>query len=65
MEGELIAKAVILSPGASPSKLGIPLGDLVGGINGPIGILAALAESMPANWARCAWWKAITPHPMA
>ncbi len=31
-------------PGAMPTKLGIPLGDLVGGINGPIGILAALHE---------------------
>jgi len=31
-------------PGALPTKLGIPLGDLVGGINGPIGILAALHE---------------------
>ena len=30
--------------GAMPTKLGIPLGDLVGGINGPIGILAALHE---------------------
>ena len=28
----------------SPVKLGIPLGDLVGGINGPIAILAALHE---------------------
>ena len=28
----------------TPTKLGIPLGDLVGGINGPIGILAALHE---------------------
>lgn len=27
-----------------PTKLGIPLGDLVGGINGPIGVLAALHE---------------------
>ncbi len=27
-----------------PSKLGIPMGDLVGGINGPIGILGALYE---------------------
>ncbi|MFT4025232.1 MAG: CoA transferase [Novosphingobium sp.] len=27
-----------------PTKLGIPLGDLVGGINGPIGVLAALYE---------------------
>ncbi|MFC0206111.1 CaiB/BaiF CoA transferase family protein [Novosphingobium soli] len=27
-----------------PMKLGIPLGDLVGGINGPIGILSALYE---------------------
>jgi len=27
-----------------PTKLGIPLGDLVGGINGPIAILAALHE---------------------
>jgi crotonobetainyl-CoA:carnitine CoA-transferase CaiB-like acyl-CoA transferase len=31
-------------PGRLPAKLGIPLGDLVGGINGPIGILAALYE---------------------
>lgn len=31
-------------PDAMPSKLGIPVGDLVGGINGPIGILAALYE---------------------
>ncbi|MDE8654022.1 CaiB/BaiF CoA transferase family protein [Novosphingobium album (ex Liu et al. 2023)] len=31
-------------PGGLPTKLGIPLGDLVGGINGPIGILAALYE---------------------
>ena len=30
--------------GRPPTKLGIPLGDLVGGINGPIGILAALHE---------------------
>jgi crotonobetainyl-CoA:carnitine CoA-transferase CaiB-like acyl-CoA transferase len=30
--------------GREPTKLGIPLGDLVGGINGPIGILAALYE---------------------
>lgn len=31
-------------PGGLPSKLGVPVGDLVGGINGPIGILAALYE---------------------
>jgi crotonobetainyl-CoA:carnitine CoA-transferase CaiB-like acyl-CoA transferase len=31
-------------PGRTPTKLGIPVGDLVGGINGPIGILAALYE---------------------
>jgi crotonobetainyl-CoA:carnitine CoA-transferase CaiB-like acyl-CoA transferase len=31
-------------PGGAPLKLGIPLGDLVGGINGPMGILAALYE---------------------
>ncbi len=30
--------------GRPPTKLGIPLGDLIGGINGPIGILAALHE---------------------
>ena len=30
--------------GRAPTKLGVPLGDLVGGINGPIGILAALYE---------------------
>jgi crotonobetainyl-CoA:carnitine CoA-transferase CaiB-like acyl-CoA transferase len=30
--------------GAEPTKLGIPLGDLMGGINGPIAILAALYE---------------------
>jgi crotonobetainyl-CoA:carnitine CoA-transferase CaiB-like acyl-CoA transferase len=28
----------------APTRLGIPMGDLVGGINGPIGILAALYE---------------------
>ncbi|MEO7246815.1 MAG: CaiB/BaiF CoA-transferase family protein, partial [Novosphingobium sp.] len=31
-------------PGQPPMKLGIPIGDLVGGISGPIGILAALYE---------------------
>ncbi|MDB5725816.1 MAG: CoA transferase [Novosphingobium sp.] len=31
-------------PNGLPTKLGIPLGDLVGGVNGPIGILAALYE---------------------
>lgn len=31
-------------PGSLPVKLGLPMGDLVGGINGPIGILAALHE---------------------
>src|SRR6201996_6023108 len=31
-------------PGRPPTKLGIPLGDLIGGINGPIAILAALHE---------------------
>jgi crotonobetainyl-CoA:carnitine CoA-transferase CaiB-like acyl-CoA transferase len=31
-------------PGAVPVKLGLPMGDLVGGINGPIAILAALHE---------------------
>ena len=30
--------------GGAPIKLGIPLGDLVGGINGPIAILSALYE---------------------
>lgn len=30
--------------GGAPTKLGIPLADLVGGINGPIAILAALYE---------------------
>lgn len=30
--------------GGLPTKLGIPVGDLVGGVNGPIGILAALYE---------------------
>ena len=30
--------------GREPTKLGIPLGDLVGGINGPMSILAALHE---------------------
>lgn len=30
--------------GGLPTKLGIPLGDLVGGINGPIGVLSALYE---------------------
>jgi formyl-CoA transferase len=31
-------------PGRPPTKLGIPLGDLVGGVNGPMGILSALYE---------------------
>lgn len=31
-------------PGGLPTKLGIPLGDLVGGINGPIGVISALYE---------------------
>jgi crotonobetainyl-CoA:carnitine CoA-transferase CaiB-like acyl-CoA transferase len=31
-------------PGRPPTKLGIPLGDLIGGINGPIAILGALYE---------------------
>jgi crotonobetainyl-CoA:carnitine CoA-transferase CaiB-like acyl-CoA transferase len=31
-------------PGRAPVKLGIPLGDLIGGINGPMGVLAALYE---------------------
>jgi len=34
-------------PGQPPTKLGIPLGDLVGGINGPIAILAALHAIPP------------------
>jgi crotonobetainyl-CoA:carnitine CoA-transferase CaiB-like acyl-CoA transferase len=32
------------APGEPPVKLGLPLGDMVGGIFGPIGILAAVAE---------------------
>jgi crotonobetainyl-CoA:carnitine CoA-transferase CaiB-like acyl-CoA transferase len=31
-------------PDRPPTKLGIPLGDLVGGVNGPMGILSALYE---------------------
>lgn len=38
------AMSVNGEPGGLPTKLGIPLGDLVGGINGPMGILAALYE---------------------
>lgn len=38
------AMSVNGEPGGTATKLGIPLGDLVGGINGPIGILAALHE---------------------
>jgi crotonobetainyl-CoA:carnitine CoA-transferase CaiB-like acyl-CoA transferase len=38
------AMSVNGEPGGLPTKLGIPLGDLVGGINGPIGILSALYE---------------------
>ncbi len=38
------AMSVNGDPGGLPTKLGIPLGDLVGGINGPMGILAALYE---------------------
>ena len=38
------AMSVNGEPGGLPVKLGIPLGDLVGGINGPTAILAALYE---------------------
>ncbi|GIX30136.1 MAG: CoA transferase [Porticoccaceae bacterium] len=38
------AMSVNGEPDGPPTKLGIPLGDLVGGINGPIAILAALWE---------------------
>lgn len=38
------AMSVNGEPGGLPTKLGIPLGDLVGGINGPIAILGALHE---------------------
>jgi len=38
------ALSVNAEPGCAPMKMGIPLGDLVGGINGPISILAALHE---------------------
>ena len=38
------AMSVNGEPGGMPTKLGIPLGDLIGGINGPIAILAALHE---------------------
>ena len=31
-------------PGRLPTKLGLPMGDLVGGVNGPIAILGALFE---------------------
>ena len=38
------AMSVNGEPNGLPTKLGIPLGDLVGGINGPMGIMAALYE---------------------
>lgn len=38
------AMSVNGEPDGIATKLGLPLGDLVGGINGPIGILAALHE---------------------
>src|SRR3546814_7504946 len=38
------AMSVNGEPGAMPAKLGLPMGDLVGGIFGPIGILGALYE---------------------
>lgn len=38
------AMSVNGEPGSPPLKMGLPLGDLVGGINGPMGILAALFE---------------------
>lgn len=38
------AMSVNGEPGALPTKLGIPLGDLVGGIYGPISVLGALHE---------------------
>lgn len=41
MSGALYMNA---EPGGQPMKLGLPMGDLVGGISGPIGILGALFE---------------------
>src|SRR3546814_15755081 len=38
------AMSVNGEPGAMPAKLGLPMGDLVGGIFGPMGILGALYE---------------------
>ena len=38
------AMSVNGEPGQEPTKMGMPMGDLVGGINGPIGILSALYE---------------------
>lgn len=38
------AMSVNGEPGGLPTKLGIPLGDLVGGINAPIAVLGALHE---------------------
>lgn len=38
------AMSVNGDPSGEPTKMGIPLGDLVGGINGPIAILSALHE---------------------
>jgi crotonobetainyl-CoA:carnitine CoA-transferase CaiB-like acyl-CoA transferase len=38
------AMSVNGEPGGLPTKLGVPLGDLIGGINGPIAILGALHE---------------------
>jgi len=38
------AMSVNGEPGGGPAKLGLPLGDMVGGINGSIAILAALTE---------------------
>ncbi|RZJ98059.1 MAG: CoA transferase [Novosphingobium sp.] len=40
-------------PGQQPTKLGIPLGDLVGGINGPIAIISALYERERTGRGRC------------
>lgn len=38
------AMSVNGEPGGGPAKLGLPLGDMVGGINGSIAVLAALTE---------------------
>ena len=49
------AMSVTGEPGGAPARLGIPLGDLIGGFYGVIAILAALRERDAGGAAGCRW----------